>query len=175
MQPSLFLRSGDSMGKAAQDIGKIYDKVREGCMQALLNSSDDIQSTGRDAVREWRNKPGFGETIYNGFDRIEILIKPTGNRRVVEIFQYVDLGTKRHMIFPKVPGTMLKFRGNYSARTQPVAKYNVGSGQSFGSWMSKAFVQHPGNKARLFLETFAEKLIPNLQVRVQTEITKAIV
>lgn len=144
-------------------------------MTALMNASDDIQSTGRDAVREWRNKPNFGETVYNGQDRIEFLIKPTGSRKVVQIFQYVDLGTKRHLIFPKLPGGMLKFRTGYSARTQPIAKYNVGTGQSFGSWASKAYVNHPGNKARLFLQTFAEKLIPDLQTRVQQEITKAIV
>lgn len=163
------------MGKAAQDIGKIYENVRQGCIQALMNASDDVQSTGRDAVREWRNKPGFGETVYNGFDRIEFLVKPTGSAKVVRIFGYVDLGTKRHLIFPKIPGGMLKFRTGYSARTQPIAKYNQGSGQSFGSWVSKAYVNHPGNKARLFLQTFAEKLIPDLQTRVQMEITKAIV
>lgn len=162
------------MGKAAADIGKLYDKVHVACVQALMNASDDIQSTGRDAVREWKNKPGFGETQYIDPKRIEILIKPTGSKKVVQIFQYVDLGTKRHLIFPKIPGTMLKFRGNYSARSQPIAQYNKGSGQSFGSFVSKAFVNHPGNKPRLFLETFMDKMIPSLQVRVQSEITKSV-
>lgn len=162
------------MGKAAQDIGKIYANVRQGCMTALMNASDDVQSTGRDAVREWKNKPEFGETVYNGFDAIEFLIKPTGNRKAVKIFQYVDLGTKRHLIFPKLPGGRLRFRTGYSARTQPVAKYNVGTGQSFGSWVTKASVNHPGSKPRLFLQTFAEKMIPTLQQRVQAEITKSV-
>lgn len=162
------------MGKAAQDIGKIYDKVLQGCTQALMNASDDIQSTGRDAVREWKNKPNFGETVYNYQDRIEFLIKPTGSAKVVKIFQYVDLGTKRHLIYPKLPGGMLKFRVGYSARTQPIAKYNQGSGKSFGNWATKAFVSHPGNKPRLFLQTFMEKLIPDLATRVQQSITEAI-
>lgn len=162
------------MGKAAKDIGKIYETVRNSCITALMNASDDVQSTARDAVREWKNKPDFGETVFNGQKRIEFLIKPKGNKKVTKIFGYVDLGTKPHLIVAKKPGTMLKFRSNYSARTQPIAKYNQGSGQSFGSWISKKSVNHPGNKGRKFLETFAEKLIPTLQQRVQIQITKDI-
>lgn len=162
------------MAKASALVKAIYQEVRGACVTALMNASDDIQSTARDTVREWRNRPGFGETVYNGQDRIEFLIKPTGNRKVIKIFGYVDLGTKPHIITPKIPGTFLRFRSGYSARTQPIAKYNVGSGRSFGDWVSKASVNHPGSKARLFLETHADKLIPSLQVRVQNQITKIV-
>lgn len=162
------------MGKAAKDIQAIYKKVREAALTATLNASDDIQSTGRDTVREWKNKPDFGETVYNGLDRIEVIVKPKGNKKVVKIFGYVDLGTKPHIIMPKIPGTYLKFKTGYSARTQPIAKYNVGSGMSFGSWASKAQVFHPGSKARKFLETYMNELIPSFQQRIQTAITKAV-
>lgn len=162
------------MGKAAKDIQAIYKKVREAALQATLNASSDIQSTGRDTVREWNNKPDFGETVYNGLDVIEVIVKPKGNKKVVKIFGYVDLGTKPHIIMPKIPGTYLKFRVGYSARTQPIAQYNKGTGRSFGSWASKAQVFHPGSKPRKFLETYMDELIPSFQVRVQTAITKAV-
>lgn len=167
-----FICGENVASKASSIIKDIWKKTKDASLTALMNASDDIQSTSRDTVREWRNKPDFGETVYIAQDYMEITIKPKGNRKVVSIFGYVDLGTKPHIIMPKVPGTKLKFRTGYSARTQPIAQYNKGSGQSFGSWVTKAFVNHPGTKPRLFMKTAMEKLIPSLQVRVQQEITR---
>lgn len=160
--------------RASKDIQAIFDKVLDACMTACMNTSDDLQSTGRDTVREWKNKPDFGETVYNGLDRIEFVIKPKGNKRVIQIFQYVDKGTKPHIIMPKIKGGMLKFRLGYSARTMPVAKYNIGTGQSFGAWVTKQQVFHPGSKPRNFLEHYLKELIPSFQQRIQMEINKAI-
>lgn len=151
-------------------IAGINLKVRTAALQALKNASDDIQSTGRDTTREWKHRVDFGETVTIAPTLIEILIKPSG--RNVKIFQYVDKGTKGPYPIPKVvvPGRMLKFQVGYSARTAPVAKYNVGTGAHFGNWVSKAQVMHPGIKARKFLETYADELIPSLQRRVQDSI-----
>jgi len=162
------------MNKAAARIKEIDELVRTAVYTGLQNASDDIQSTSRDAVRQWRNRPDFADEFTVTKQRIECLIKPKGNRKVIAIFKYVDKGTKEHLIFPKVPGTMLAFRTGYSARTAPVAKYNQGSGQSFGKLVRSFGVIHPGNKARLFMETFAKELIPSLQARVQREITIAV-
>lgn len=151
-------------------IAGINLKVRAAALQALKNASDDIQSTGRDTTREWKHRVDFGETITIAPTLIEVLIKPTG--RNVKIFQYVDKGTKGPYPIPKVvvPGRMLRFQAGYSARTMPIAKYNVGTGQHFGNWVSKKQVMHPGVKPRKFLETYLDDLIPSLQARVQTEI-----
>lgn len=162
------------MESASAIIQKEYQKVYNACLQAVKNTSDDLQSTGRDTVREWNNRPDFGEELLYDENRIEATIKPKGNKRVIQIFQYVDKGTKPHIIMPKVKGTYLKFQTGYSARTVPVAKYNVGIGRSFGAWVSKAYVNHPGSKPRKFLETYLNELIPSFQQRVQMEITKAI-
>lgn len=156
---------------AAAIIRNIDKTVRTATLQALENASDDVQSTGRDATHQWRSKVDFGETLTMDQLHIEVLIKPTG--RNVKIFKYVDLGTKGPYLIPKflVAGRRLKFQVGYSARTQPVAQYNKGSGQHFGAWASKEQVTHPGIKARKFLQTFMKDLIPSLHVRVQTEIT----
>lgn len=162
------------MPSASSIIKAEYKKVYQACVTACMNTSDDIQSTARDTVREWTNKPDFGETVYTSEDLIEFTIKPKGNKKVVKIFEYVDLGTKPHIIMPKIKGTYLKFRGGYSARTMPVAKYNVGVGRSFGQWVSAMQVNHPGNKPRKFLETYLDELAPTFQQRVQLEINRAI-
>ena len=160
---------------AADSIRNLDALVRTAVYSGLEHASDDIQSTSRDVVRQWRNKPEFGDEFTVTRQRIECVVKPKGSRKVVKIFQYVDLGTKGpYLIFPKPPNTHLFFRTGYSARTMPVAKYNVGSGQSFGAFVKSQGVIHPGLKARLFMETTMEKLIPTLQQRVQREIAMAV-
>jgi hypothetical protein len=171
-----YLSSGGFMafGSAGQAVRDIDKKVRDATLKALQNASDDVQSTGRDTVARWRHKVDFEETLTMDRLFIEALIKPTGKN--VKIFQYVDLGTKGPYLIPKVvvPGKFLRFQVGYSARTMPIAQYNQGSGQHFGAWISKAQVTHPGIKARKFLETYVKELIPTLQVRVQTEITRSV-
>lgn len=149
-------------------------KVRAATLQAMKDASDDLQSSGRDTVREWKHRVDFGETLTVDPYFIEILIKPTG--RNVKIFQYVDKGTRGPYPIPKVviPGKLLRFQVGYSARTAPVARYNVGTGQHFGAWVSKPQILHPGVKARKFLETYMNELIPTLQVRVQDEINRVV-
>jgi len=160
---------------AADSIRNLDALVRTAVYTGLEHASDDIMSTSRDVVRQWRNKPEFGDEFTVTKQRIECLIKPKGSRKVVKIFQYVDKGTRGpYLIFPKPPNTHLFFRTGYSARTQPIAQYNKGTGQSFGAFVKSQGVIHPGIKPRLFMETTMEKLIPNLQQRVQTEITKAV-
>ena len=159
----------------ADAIRNVDAMVRTATYTGIQNASDDIMSTARDTVRQWRNKPDFGDEFTVTKERIECLIKPRGNRRVTKIFGYVDKGTKGpYLIFPKVPGTKLAFRTGYSARTAPVARYNVGSGQSFGKWVKTEGVVHPGIEGRKFLETAMEKLIPSLEVFVQRAINEAV-
>jgi hypothetical protein len=166
---------GVAVQKAAARIREIDELVRTATYSGLQNASDDIMSTSRDVVARWKNKPDFGDDFTVTRDRMECLIKPKGSRKVISIFKYVDKGTKGpYLIFPKAPNTHLFFRAGYSAFTQPVALYNKGTGQSFGAFIRSEGVIHPGIKPRLFMETFADKLIPALNVRVQREITVAV-
>lgn len=162
------------MGNAANAMRDIKKKVVAATITVLENTSDDIQSTARDAVHRWRNRPDFSETVYNQTNTIEYLIRPDGDKKKTKIFSYIDLGTKGPYLIPKLltPDRFLRFRSGYSAFTQPVARYNQGSGKSFGSYVTKKQVTHPGIKARKFLETFMNEIIPALEVRVQSEITK---
>ena len=159
---------------AGQTLRAIDKRVRGATLLAMQNASDDVQSTGRDTVRQWKHKVDFKEDLTLDINRIEVLVTPSGLKRNLKIFGYVDKGTKGPYPIPKVivPGKYLRFQRGYSARTMPIAQYNKGTGKHFGKWVSKLQVIHPGIAPRKFLETYMEKLIPSLQSRVQTEISR---
>jgi hypothetical protein len=160
---------------AAQNIKELDKKVRAAVLKGLLHASDDIQSSGRDVTQRWYHKVDFTDSVARPQQRIEVTIKPKGKRENLAIWGYVEHGTKPHKI-PKVvvPGKLLKFRTGYSAKTMAVAKYNVGTGQSFGSWRSAKQVNHPGSKGRKFLVSFLKELSPRLEVRVNQEVARVI-
>lgn len=143
-------------------------------MDTLENAALDIESNLRDVVHSWKNKPEFGDTTEIFVKRIEVTVKPKGNKKAIRIFSYVDKGTKGPYLIPKFPrpGVMLHFQPGYSAMTQPVARYNVGSGRSFGGWVSKKQVVHPGIKGREFIKTFWRDLAPPLHIRLQIELNR---
>jgi len=161
-----------SKKQAAAHLKEIKRKVIEATTIALTNASDDIQSGLRDVVRDWSHKVDFDDTIVVTKSRMELTIKPKG--RNVKIFGYVDKGTKGPYIIAAKNAPRLKFRTGYSARTAPVNKFNQGSGQSFGSWVSTKTTIHPGIKPRKFIETITNELIPSLQDRVNSQVTKAL-
>lgn len=162
------------MGAGGNALRALDKRVRASVLQTIKNASDDIQSNGRDVVRRWRTKVDFKEELTVTPHLIVARITPKG--KGAKIFGYLDLGTKGPYLIPKVltPGKMLTFRTGYSAMTAPVAKYNVGSGQSFGGWRRKAQVTHPGIKKREFLKTFMNELVPTLQARAQTDIDRSV-
>lgn len=157
---------------AAAHLKEIKRKVIEATTTAFTHASDDIQSGLRDVVRDWRHKVDFTDEMVVTKYRLELTVKPTG--RHVKIFKYVDKGTKGPYIIHAKNAPRLTFRTGYSARTAPVARYNIGTGQSFGDWRSAKTVIHPGIKARKFTETFTTDLVPSLQDRVNTEVTRSL-
>ena len=170
---AFFIWGAMGFTSVASVIKTIDETVRAAVQRTILNASDDVQSTARDTVREWTHRVEFVEVMTLERTWIEAHIKPDGE--AVKIFQYVDLGTKGpYIIAPKTPGGRLRFQTGYSARTQPIAKYNQGTGQSFGAWVQAKSVMHPGIDARKFLETYLTDLIPSLVVRMTTEITTSL-
>lgn len=161
-----------SKRQAAAHLKEIKRKVIEATTLALTNASDDIQSGLRDVVRDWSHKVDFDDTIVVTKFRTELTIKPKG--RNVKIFGYVDKGTKGPYIITAKNAPRLKFQTGYSARTAPTAKYNQGTGKSFGSWASPKTVIHPGIKPRKFIETFTDDLVPSLKDRIDSEVRKAL-
>ena len=158
----------------ASQIIRLDKKVRQATIDALYIAGQDMVTQNKDVTRDWKHKVDFAAALTVGIGYYEVFVKPTG--RNVKIYKYVDRGTKGPYPIPKiiVPGKFLRFRLGYSARTAPVAKFNIGTGVATGAWVTKQQIQHPGIKARKFMETFLDELAPPLVQRVQSEITKAV-
>lgn len=147
---------------------------------------DEATAVGREmkdwltvAVREWSSKPRFAATVTIKPDDIEIKIKVAGTMKM--IFHYVDQGTglygpkkQPYVIEPKTPGGVLKFQSGYSARSAPGAKIGMGSGQSFGDWVSKRSVIHPGIQPRNFTDKVVEELNPDFVTRMADAIGRGV-
>jgi hypothetical protein len=134
-------------------------------------TAEDGLTYHRKVVREWAHRPGFRQQKYSSPNTYSIKLVPTG--RYARLWTYVDKGTKPHLIAAKnVP--FLKFQTGYSARTAPVAKYQQGTGQSFGPWVAAAVVQHPGTEARKFTETWIDELEPPFPDRIQAAVQRGI-
>lgn len=149
-------------------------KVRFAVRRALRETAEDMKDEFENVVAQWSNKPRFETEITVNPTLIEAVIKPAGKHK--KIFKYVDMGTKGPYLIPKIviPGKLLKFRTGYSARTAPIAKYNVGSGSANGTWVAKAQVTHPGIKGREFSEQISKDNKFALDKRVNEALKRAL-
>lgn len=159
-----------------------YDKaIRAELRAESYQTAKDVERWLKIATRTWSpaNKPKFKirVTIKPLFTLIEI--NPDGQKS--NVFIYVDQGTglygdkkQAYLITPKEPGGMLKFRTGYSAKTAPVAKINVGTGQATGDWVSTPEVLHPGIKGRKFTDTVINELKPDFRRRINNALRRAV-
>ena len=148
----------------AAALRRIDTRIRNNCEVALYVTADEIAGDFRQVTARWSHKPKFARIRTANKNIISVTIEPDGKN--AQIFKWVDQGTKGPYLIPKfgpmLPGQRLTFRSGYSARTQPRGKYNQGSGQASGAWVSKERVIHPGIKAREFTQTIAEDALPIL-------------
>lgn len=139
--------------------------------QELRDTGLEMRTEHEKVVRDWTHKPTFKAEVNESKYLKTVKIKVKGQH--ADIWTFVDKGTKPHEIAAKnVP--LLKFQTGYSARTAPIAKHNVGTGQKFGAWVSAAVVQHPGTEARKFTETILKELSPPLEDRIQAAVKRGL-
>lgn len=147
--------------------GKIFDlsQFDRQCANAL---NDVIQTAKRDfekTVATWSKKPTFNVRRASA-SKLEAQVF-TAN----EIYGYVVRGTKPHQIHVK-NAPALKFKSGFTSKTMP-RKITSRRGNSFGSWVSKRSVQHPGTEARDFDIVIAKELQPVLVKEVRNAIKRA--
>lgn len=94
-----------------------------------------------------------------------------------EIYNYVDRGTKPHIIRPKRRGGKLAFTwggpGSYRAKTKPrtLASY---PGGATGATTVLPIVHHPGTEAREFSQTIAEVWKSKYKRRMEAALKKGV-
>ena len=126
-----------------------------------------------EGVSDWTNQPEFKKTLTLQPALIAVLVTTKGRKKANKIFKYVDEGTKGpYYIFPKKKGGRLRFKTGYDPKTQPPGKFKAGTGQSFGEWVSKEFVLHPGIKARNFIKTIDENIKPTFRRRIENALRR---
>ena len=109
----------------------------------LLKSHTDI-------VKNWEHKPVFKAQKKVTSAKISVVVFPTGENK--EIWEFVDKGTKPHIITPK-NAKLLSFKTNYKPKTLARPARTVsGGGKSTGSRVVAKSVRHPGSEPRKFEE-----------------------
>lgn len=93
-------------------------------------------------------KPKFESLISLAGGDATVVTGPSGNTKGVQKWQWLDEGTKPHVIRARRKPT-LRFRaGGFRAKTS-VGKFTSGSGRpASGPWRAPVSVRHPGTKAR---------------------------
>lgn len=148
---------------------RLQTELKHGADNVAQATSQRYQA----AVRSWRNKPLFTRTAEDRPQRIRRIISLAGAPKPRQIFRWVDKGTKAHVIAPK-RSPVLVFNLGYSARTQPVARANVGTGIATGRKVITAKpVNHPGTKARKFSQTYTTEAGQQLEIEVRAAIARA--
>jgi hypothetical protein len=106
----------------------------------------------RRTVASWRRRPRF-EVIEEATPTSLAVLGGTDS----EIYKYVDLGTRPHIIEPRGAGYPLRFQSAYTAKTTPGVIGSQAGGPS-GPFVSAYRVRHPGTKARRFSEMILQEV-----------------
>lgn len=129
-----------------------------GLEDAAKEALKDFEAT----TATWEHKPAF--TMKKFGDGYEI-----GTRD--EIYGYVDLGTRPHIIRPR-RAKRLRFSPGSRAKTSP-GRIGSSSGKGGSGAVFAKQVNHPGNKPRGFSKLIKRKWESRLQQYIQKRIREA--
>jgi hypothetical protein len=117
---------------------------------ALKAEGKDVVEQYERTVETWRRKPKFDVLVDVGGGEAVVLVGTDD-----EIYNYVDQGTRPHIIRP-VKARRLRFQSGYKAKTTP-RKIGSQAGGPFGDTVYAMQVMHPGSKAREFSPTIQKR------------------
>lgn len=134
--------------------------VKEKAIDTLADEAIDLY---RKTTRTWRHKPTFRKRRTSR--GVQIVTDD-------EVFKFVDLGTRPHIIRAK-NAPFLVFRYPYKAATKPriIGSTNAKVGDN---WARKLMVHHPGNKPRHFTDEITKRINKRAGTILKREIDKAI-
>ncbi len=147
----------------------IKSKDVEKAVIAAVNSSlEVIERDFKRTTRTWEHKVEF--TL------IKASMSGAGLEGAVgtddDVFNFVDKGTKAHLIVPRTAEALAFQAGKYAPKTSPNV---IGShaGGSSGGIIYASYVDHPGIEARNFTDEIASRRQGMLESRVSDAIMKA--
>lgn len=139
---------------------KEVEAALEKTKKALVKSHEII-------VQDWKSDVGFRAAKYIRKDRMWVTVFPVGADR--EIWFYVDLGTKPHLITAKRAPYLTFQAGNYVPKTlaKPARTVSGGGQVKNAQWVKAKTVQHPGSEGRHFTKQIAEDIQPSFKREVE--------
>lgn len=137
--------------------------IEKAALKTARLAEQDLKAT----VRTWVHKPDFSVNVL-----------PTDNPYTIvagtddPIYNYVDAGTKAHVIRPK-RSKYLRWNSGYRAKTRPNI-LNSREGGASGAAMYATVVHHPGTKARNFLTTMQKRRQKTFEQEISAAIAKVV-
>jgi len=146
--------------------------VRKELIDVMRVESSIVQSMYLKTTKTWKTKPKFKKKVRKVGDSYHMTVGYDPDTKEGQIYEYVDLGTRRHVIRAR-RAPMLRFRVGGKPKTRPkrIASYKGKRGKH---WRSKKVVVHPGTKARLFTATIHERRRPKLDAAFNKAMKKGI-
>lgn len=127
-------------------MGQKFKSAPEAVRKGMREAAEAVKADFDKTVSTWEHKPDFKIT-----EQSENFIVSTDD----EVFGFVDLGTKPHVIVAK-RARVLRFATGGKPKTSP-GKITSGSGSKGGDVVFRPRVNHPGTKARLFTQQIAKR------------------
>jgi hypothetical protein len=122
-------------------------KIRQNILKTLEAEGKAIADEFKKTTASWKGeKPKFEVLVDISGKDASILVGPTGTDKAVNKWVWLDEGTKPHKIRAKRKPNLV-FQSGYSPKTK-VGFFGSFPGGSFGPFVSKFEVPHPGTKAR---------------------------
>jgi hypothetical protein len=157
--------------KAQQSDFRVFYKEIEKALDTIVKP--DLLVYFDKVVKSWKNQPEFRVRKTIRLENMRVYVYPAGPN--AEIWKYVSLGTRPHIIKPKGAGYPLRFKwggyGSYKPRTTTSGGYNGPGKVAGGKTVHFMRVNHPGNKARGFEKHIARWYKPRFQ-RIMNDAVK---
>lgn len=126
--------------------GNALAELRKAVDQTRGPIEKDLQAI----TATWETKVRWRVRFFDEGGKLVLTVTTTN-----KIFQYVDEGTKPHLIQPK-RASRLFFQTGYTAKTRKGFLGSVQGGAK-GDWVAAKVVHHPGTEARGFTEALVKK------------------
>lgn len=147
-------------GKSVLDVAKFEQEIKA----ELKNQGQKVQKLYEQATSTWSHKPAFVVDVVEG----GVTVSTTD-----EIFGYVNLGTKPHIIRPKNAKILAFNAGGFVPKSRP-RSLSAGGGSKGGTPVFAHEVHHPGNKPRNFDATVARTIKNTFAADMQKAVDRAI-
>lgn len=142
-------------------LAKLAPQMQQAVQIALREETALVRRDYELTVRTWRNKPEFTERQTS--DAVTV---STDN----QIYEYVDKGTRPHMIRPKKAKKLRFFREGFQSKTTPNNLYARKGRQANKGLTFSDSVHHPGFEGRNFTTLIKAKSQKRLATSFQKRI-----